>query len=263
MRRFALLTLSSALLSSFAIAAPTTDSSNNFTNAQKSEIQNIVHDYLIKNPEVLIEASRILQQRERTRMTEKAQKAIPRLAKKLFSAPENQIGGNPNGNTTIVEFFDYQCGYCKQVAPMLKQMVEKDKNIRVIYKNFPIFGPNSELAAKAVMAAAQQNKYLELHEALITLDKPLDEQVIFDTAKSVGLDIDKLKKDINASEINAQLEENQQLAEQLGLVGTPAFIVASYPVTKQMKYFFVPGLPNQNILQNLIDATRGKKLPTA
>lgn len=259
MRRFALLALGSLVLSSFAIAAPAPNDSN-FTAAQKSEIQNIVHDYLIKNPEVLVEASRILQQRERTRMTEKAQKAIPRLAKKLFTVPENQLAGNPKGNTTIVEFFDYQCGYCKQVAPMLKQMIEKDKNIRVIYKDFPIFGPTSEMAARAVIASAKQNKYIEMHDALIALDKPLDEKAIMDTAKSLNLNIDQLKKDMNTPEINVQLEENQQMADQLGLVGTPAFIVASYPVTRQMKYFFVPGLPNQTVLENLIEATRGKKL---
>lgn len=261
MRRTALIALSSLLLSSFSFAAPATDS--NFTSAQKSEIENIVHDYLIKNPEVLIEASRILQQRERTRMTEKAQKAIPRLAKKLFNTPDNQVAGNPDGNTTIVEFFDYQCGYCRQVAPLIKQMIEKDKNIRVVYKDFPIFGPSSEFAAKAVLASAKQNKYIEFHNALIAIDKPLDEKLVFNTAKSVGVDVDQLKKDMTAPEYNQQLEENQQLAEQLGLVGTPAFIVASYPITKQMKYFFVPGLPNKNILENLIQATRGKKLPAA
>lgn len=229
-----------------------------FTDPQKTAIEKIVHDYLIKNPEVLVEASRILQQRERSKMTDQAQKAIPGLARKLFNSPNSQVFGNPSGDVAIVEFFDYQCGYCRQMLPIMKSIVAKDPNVKLIYKEFPIFGESSIFAAKAALAARKQEKYEALHDALFKIQERLTDEMVLEAARSAGLDVEKLQRDMKAPDVLRQLDENIQLGNALGLIGTPAFIVAAYPVNKSTKYFFVPGAPSRASLLNMIESARKK-----
>jgi protein-disulfide isomerase len=236
------------------------NSDKEFNVTQKEAIQKIVHDYLVNNPQVLIEASQTLRKQEQSRMMEQAQKAIPDNSAKLFDAAGSHIVGNAAGDITLVEFYDFQCGYCRQTHPMIQQLIDSDKKLRVVYKELPIFGEQSEFAAKAVLAAREQNKYKELHKALFALDKPLTQEAILKAAKQVGLNINKLRKDMDAEKINRQLQENLELANALGLRGTPAFVVASYPVSKEMKYFFIPGVPNEGMLRNLIHDARTKTM---
>lgn len=228
-------------------------------DAQKKEIEKVVHDYLISNPEVLIEASQALQQKQQQNMQQQAKSAIQENAEPLFQGKFTTVG-NAKGNVTVVEFFDYQCIHCKKMAPTMESLVKKDSDLRVIYKEFPIFGKSSEFASRAALAAGMQGKYPAMHNALISTEKRLNNQVVLDAAKSIGLDMNKLNKDMDSKEVSDILDANRQLAEKLHLMGTPAFIVAATP-NGQLKAgtepSFIPGAASEESLQELIKKAAG------
>lgn len=237
-----------------AAALPTFVGAETMTNTQKTEIQKIVHDYLVSNPEVLIEASQALQQKQQQSMQQQAQTMIIKNADKLFTDKVTVVG-NPKGNVTLVEFFDYQCIHCKKMAPVISSLIKNNSNLRVVYKEFPIFGESSELASKAALAAAMQGKYLPMHEALIKIDKRLNAELINKAAESIGLDMTKFKADMASKEVTDLLEANRLLAEKLHLMGTPAFIVAATPngqFKADSKPAFIPGAASEETLKGLI-----------
>jgi protein-disulfide isomerase len=242
-----ILALASFSVASFASEAP-------MSQEQKKQIEQVVHEYLIQNPEVLVEVSQVLQKKQQQSMVEEAKTAISANATQLFKG-ELTITGNPKGNVTMVEFFDYQCGHCKEMKSVIDDLLKNDKNLRVLYKEFPIFGKTSEFASRAALAAAKQGKYDALHQALLKTDKRLDEATVLAAAKSVNLDIEKLKKDMDSKEITDILAENRVLAEKLRLMGTPAFIIAATP-NGQFKVgstpMFVPGAATVESLRDMI-----------
>ena len=168
-----------------------------FNPAQKTEIGNIIHKYLLDNPQVLIEVSQALQQQERQAQLDQAQKAISENAKQL-SNTHSPVAGNEKGNVTLVEFFDYQCGHCKTMGPVISNLINSDPQLRVVFKEFPIFGATSEFAAKAALAAKNQEKYLPFHEALLQEKAALSNEKVLEIAKNVGLDVERLQKDLNS-----------------------------------------------------------------
>lgn len=224
-----------------------------FNPAQTKEIEQIVHDYLVKNPQVLIEASQALQQQQMAQMQKTASKAITANIKDLFNNPASPVIGNPNGDVTVVEFMDYQCPHCKEMSPVLDTLVKGDSNLRVVFKELPIFGPTSEFAAKAALASQKQGKYAAFHVALMKDQNPLAKDEVLKIAKEVGLDIDKLSKDVSDPVIDQQLKDNYKLAQQLGLVGTPAFVIANRQGTNTA---FIPGSTSQQGLQQAIAQVR-------
>ncbi|MGC1182692.1 DsbA family protein [Legionella sp.] len=229
------------------------------SDAQKKEVQQVIHNYLVTNPEVLLEASQSLQQKQQQNMQQQAQSAIKENADQLFN-DKITVAGNPKGNVTIVEFFDYQCVHCKKMSPIINSLIEKDSDLRVVYKEFPIFGKSSELASKAVLAAGMQGKYKAMHMALIGVDKRLNDKIIMDSAKSLGLDMKKFKKDMDSKEVTEVLEANRALAEKLHLMGTPAFIIASTPNGRfkvGTEPSFIPGAASKEALQELIKKAAG------
>lgn len=224
------------------------------TDAQKKDIQKVIHDYLVSNPEVLLEASQALQQKQQQTMQQQAQSAIQEQAANIFN-DKFTVLGNPKGNVTLVEFFDYQCIHCKKMAPVIADLIAKNNNLRVIYKEFPIFGKSSDTASKVAIAAAMQGKYVALHDALLKADKRLTDESVMDAAKSVGIDMAKLKTDMDSKEVMAVLDANRALAEKLHLMGTPAFIVASTPggeFKAGSETFFIPGAATLESLQEMI-----------
>ena len=224
------------------------------TDAQKKAIEKVVHDYLVNNPEVLIEASQALQQKQQQTMQQQAQAAIKDNASQLFN-DSMAVAGNPKGNVTLVEFSDYQCIHCKKMASVLSDLVKKDNNLRIVYKEFPIFGKSSELASRAALAAGMQGKYQAMHDALLKQEKRLNEELILSTAKSLGLNMAKLKTDMNSKAVTDALNANRELAEKLRLMGTPAFIVAATPAGKFKEGSapsFIPGAAGEEALQELI-----------
>lgn len=247
--------LATAMTSPVAMAANSSSNSSDMMSAtQKKEVEKIIHDYLVNNPEVLLEASQALQQKQQQAMQQQAQSAIKDNAKALIS-DNLTVVGNPKGNVTLVEFFDYQCIHCKKMAPVISELIKKDNNLRVVYKEFPIFGKSSDTASRAALAAGMQGKYLEMHEALLKQNKRLNDQVIMDVAKTLGLDLTKLKTDMESKTVTDALDANRQLAEKLHLMGTPAFIILGTPggqVKEGNAPSFIPGAASEEALQDLI-----------
>lgn len=229
--------------------------SNTFDSKQRSAIEVIVHDYLVNNPEVLLEAVNALQGLQEETMLETVQEGIAQNAQALLN-DGSPVAGNLAGNVTLVEFFDYQCVYCKRMQPVVNNLIANDPNLRIVFKEFPVFGAESQYAAKAALAAQKQGKYFEFHQALMSDEQRLSEKRVLSIAKTVGIDVDQLQQDMQSPEIATALQDNQELASSLGLMGTPAFIIASYPITDDLKALFVPGQTSESNLQNLITQAR-------
>lgn len=211
-----------------------------FNPDQQKQIEKIVHDYLVKYPEVLVEASKELQKKQVTEETNKARSAITKNANALLNSPNSPAYGSKKPNAIIVEFLDYQCGHCKSMTPVLAGLIKSDDKVRIVIKELPIFGDTSKLASQAVIAAAAQNseKFVAFHEALLQTNEPLNEKNILELAKKTGLNVDKLKTDMASKKVNDQIEENFALARELGLRGTPAFIISN---TDGSKTDFIAG----------------------
>jgi protein-disulfide isomerase len=237
-------------------SAPTTNTPASFSPAQEAQIQNIVHQYLLSHPEILMQVAQKLQQKQIAETQQKSHQAIQNNIEAIFSTPSNPIAGNTKGNITLVYFFDYQCEHCKNLDPVITQAIQSEPNLRIIFKELPIFGAASEYAARAALAAQLQGKYLPFHNALMKADSPLSNDQIIQIAKSVGLDINKLKSDLNSTAITDQLKNNMKLAESLSLPGTPAIIIAPTPVGNAApdtkKIFLIPGSTTLSTIKQLI-----------
>lgn len=192
---------------------------------QKKEIEELVRDYLLKNPEILREMSENLQAKERMAEEQARTVALTENADSLFKLGTDPVAGNPKGDVTVIEFMDYNCGWCKKGLAEIASLVEADKNVRVVFKEFPIFGPNSEFAARAAIAATKQGKYWELHQALFKHDGPVTEEVVRQLAGEAGIDISKLEADMQDASVVNTIATTQALATALQINGTPAFIV--------------------------------------
>jgi protein-disulfide isomerase len=200
--------------------APTSPSS-----PDRAAIEKIVREYLLKNPEVLVEAMDELRRRQEVAASEASKQAIGAYRKDLLEDEATPVGGNVKGDVTLVEFFDYHCGYCKQVHEPMQTLMREDKNLRVVYKEMPILSPESRIAAAGALAARKQGKYVEMHNALMSARGKLTKDRVLAVAKEQKLDVAKLEKDMELPEIQAALNRNLQLAQQLGVDGTPAFII--------------------------------------
>lgn len=257
-------TLSSTIcLGAFAAADNTGASAPSIFNPdQVSQVKTIIHDYLVTNPQVLVEASESLQKQEMQQAEQKAQSAIAQNAPALFAEAASPVAGNPKGDVTVVEFFDYQCPHCKDASPMLEKLRGTDPNLRIVYKELPIFGSSSREASAAALAAQLQGpgNYLKLHAALMKAPNPLNKEKILQIAQSVGLDTTKLAKDMNSDAVKKQIEDNFKLAQALGLMGTPTFIVAKWTVdgtnNTAQGVGFAPGVVDANKLKLMIDQAR-------
>ena len=156
---------------------------------------------------------------------EQASQAVADHRREIFNDPSTPVGGNPQGNETIVEFFDYRCPYCKRVEPSVDAMLRQDPNLRLVYKEFPILGPVSVTAAYAALAAQRQGEYDAFHAAMMEAHGNITDDTVYRVAASLGLDIDKLKRDMASPEFAQQIRKNLKLADALGIRGTPAFVI--------------------------------------
>ena len=188
-------------------------------------IRQIVRDYLLENPEVLVEVQQALQARQDAAEAAQARQAIERHRDEIFSDPEAPVAGNPEGAITLVEFFDYRCGYCKRVKPTLETLLAENDDLRLVYKEFPILGPESAEAAQAALAARAQGLYEPFHWALLDVEGPLDFATIMEVARSVGLDDERLARDMEDPAITDVIARNYALADALGIRGTPGFVI--------------------------------------
>jgi protein-disulfide isomerase len=196
-----------------------------FNAQQKQEIEQIIRSYLLENPEILAEAQQAYELKQKAAEDQKRVVVLKAMTADVFKLPGDPVLGALNGDVTVVEFFDYNCGWCKRSISELAQLIEKDKNVRVVFKELPIFGEGSEYAARAALASVKQNKYWELHQALFAAEQQVTPEVVDATATAVGLNLEQLKRDMDDPAINENLVKNQNLAQSLLINGTPAFII--------------------------------------
>lgn len=191
----------------------------------RTDVEAIIEDYLIHNPEVVIRALEAWESLREEREAQQARQAIARLNDELHHDPDTPWGGDPDGEFVIVEFFDYRCGYCRLSAPGLFAVRDTVPGAKVIYKEFPILGEDSLRAAKAALAAREQGLYEAYHQVLMLEGEDFSEAGLMALAQSVGLDTGRLSADMNDPAIEAYLERTHQLAGAIGINGTPAFII--------------------------------------
>ena len=223
-------TLFGALLALLLLAPPASAQEQGMTPEQKTEIEKIVHDYLIAHPEVVKEAIQALQAKEEQSKADAQNQAVLENKDALYHDPASPVVGNAMGDVTVVEFFDYHCPYCKAVASPLKKLIEEDKGVRLVMKEFPILGPDSLLASKAALASVGQGKYWEFHQALMEHRGQFDMEVIKTIAAKVGLDPAKLEADMNSDKIKPMISANHDLAQSLSIGATPTFIIGDHVV---------------------------------
>ena len=217
-----------ALLALAVFGAPAA-SAQSFTDAQRGDIETIVKNYLIAHPEVLEEAMSELNKRQATAEAEKHEASITQNAEAIFNSPRGVTLGNKDGDVTFVEFFDYNCGYCKRAMSDMLDLLKSDPKLKVVLKEFPVLSQGSVEAAQVAVAARMQDptgkKYLDFHQKLLGGRGPADKARAMAAAKDAGFDTAKLEKDMASPEAKATIEENFKLAEAMGMNGTPSYVI--------------------------------------
>jgi protein-disulfide isomerase len=202
-----------------------------FSPAQRGEIETIIKDYLLKNPELLQEVIGELEKRQASAEADKHRTAVSQNAEKLFSSTRQVNLGNPQGDVTMVEFFDYNCGYCKRALTDMVDLMKADPKLKVVLKEFPVLGQGSVEAAQVATAVRMQDKtgkkYLEFHQKLLLGRGQADKVRALAVAKEVGMDMARIEKDIGSEEVRLSLEEAFKLAETIGLNGTPSYVIGN------------------------------------
>ena len=222
------------------------------TPEQSKQVEDVVRRVIKENPRLILDALEELRKAEQAAQKSKGLAALKAKAKDIQNDPNAPVAGNPQGDVTVVEFFDYRCPYCKAGHERLKQVVAKDGKVRLVLKEFPILGPESVFASRAALAAHRQDpkKYYGFHDALLSSKERITNDITLKIAGASGLDVERLKKDMAAPEISRMLEANADLAEELGINGTPAFIVGDN---------LAPGAVDAATLEKMIAEARAKK----
>ena len=228
-----------------AAAAPATRAEQP-ADLSVQQIEKIVREYLLREPEIIYQALEELQRRQAEAEAARQQAAIAENRSELLKDPASPVGGNPDGDVTLVEFFDYRCAYCRRVVSSMRALLDEDSDLRVVFKELPVLGPDSERAARAALASRRQGGYVPFHFALMAAED-LSLQGIRAAAEAVGLDPDRLEADMSAPEVNAAIQANYALANELGIEGTPAFVIGTQ---------LIPGAVDKARLEQLIREAR-------
>jgi protein-disulfide isomerase len=217
-----------------ALVAPAPASAQSFSEQQRSEIQKIIREYLLANPDVLEEVSAELNKRQAVAEAAKQVSAVKKHSDALFNSPRGVVVGNREGDVNFVEFFDYNCGYCKRAMNDMMDLMKADPKVRVVLKEFPVLGQSSVEAAQVGVAVRMQDpsgkKYLDFHQKLLNSRGQIDKAKAVSAAKESGLDMARLEKDMASPEVKATLEENFRMAEDIGLNGTPSYVIGQQVV---------------------------------
>ncbi|CAM4309391.1 DsbA family protein [Palleronia rufa] len=213
------------------------------------EIKQLALDAILERPEILMEAIQLLDQREAEAQQSSIARVLEDERELLEDDPNAPVMGNPEGDAVVVEFFDYNCPYCKRVAPDVEALIEGDDEVKVVYREWPILGEGSVFAARAALAAREQDLYAPFHWALMDLAGRATEDTVIKTAEEVGLDVERLRADMEAPEIDAHIETSMRLASALGFNGTPSFVIGDA---------LVPGLVPLERLQDLVEEARAE-----
>jgi protein-disulfide isomerase len=223
-----------ALLALALAAAPQAAPAQGFSDTQRGDIEKIVREYLIAHPEVLEEAMTELSKRQAAADAEKHEASVAKNSEAIFNSPRGVTLGNKDGDVTFVEFFDYNCGYCKRAMADMLDLMKTDPKLKVVLKEFPVLSQGSVEAAQVAVAVRMQDpsgkKYLDFHQKLLGGRGVADKARAMAAAKEAGLDMAKLEKDLASAEVKATLEENLKLAESLGMNGTPSYVIGKQVV---------------------------------
>lgn len=214
--------VSLALAGSSALAEPAGSLSD---PAWQEAVERVVEQYIRAHPEAIEQALQALEAKRQAEEQQRVKGVIAARRDELLKDPASPVGGNPTGEVTVVEFFDYRCGYCKRVAGVVTQLQKDDPRVRVVYKDFPILGETSELATKAALASRAQGRHQAFHDALLAAKVDLTRERILEIATEIGLDVKRLEADMENAQWSTIIERNRALARDLGITGTPAFVV--------------------------------------
>jgi protein-disulfide isomerase len=217
--------------------------------AERGKIEQIVRDYLLNNPEILREMMAKLQDKERADSVAERAGVFQEERDTIYNSPQQVVLGNPKGDVTLVEFFDYNCGYCRKALSDTEALLKSDPKLRLVLKEFPVLGEGSRDAARVAVAVHKQapGRYLEFHKALLSSEESADGAHAVEVAKSLGLDIDRIATDITDPKIDDPLRESHQLAAKLGIDGTPTYVIADE---------VVPGAVGLPAIQEIVAAVR-------
>ena len=213
----------------------------------EARIKELVFEAIRENPEIIMEAVAILQQRDDEAQAVATQSVLRDQRDALHNDPNAPVLGNPDGDVTVTEFFDYNCPYCKRAMVEVQALLEADANVRLVYREWPILGEGSVFASRAALAARAQGKYEEFHWALMGSKGRVVEATVLRIAKDIGLDIERLKADMQSPEVEQHIAASMQLAQALGFNGTPSFVIGDA---------LVPGFVDQVQLQEFVDENR-------
>jgi protein-disulfide isomerase len=222
-------------LFAFALGAtPLAASAQSFSDAQKGDIEVIVKNYLVSHPEVLEEAMNELNKRQAAEEAQKHEASVSQNSSTIFNSPRGVVLGNKDGDVTFVEFFDYNCGYCKRAMADMMDLMKTDPKLKVVLKEFPVLSPGSVEAAQVAVAVRMQDpggkKYLDFHQKLLGGRGPADKAHAMAAAKDAGLDMARIEKDMASPEVKATIDENFKLAEAMGMNGTPSYVIGKQVV---------------------------------
>jgi len=248
-RRYLAFLLATTLLFAAPASAPT--QADPLSADQRGEIEAIIKNYITQHPEVVQDALAELDKRQQAAEAEKHRRVVKENNATLFSSPHQVVLGNPQGNVTMVEFFDYNCGYCKRALPDMLGLLKADPNLKFVLKEFPVLGEGSVDAAHVAVAVRMQDstgkKYIEFHQKLLGGRGPVDKMRALAVAKEVGLDMARIERDMSSDEVKTTIDENMKLADALGVNGTPSYVVGNEVVM---------GAVGLDALREKIDAER-------
>ncbi|MDQ7071631.1 MAG: DsbA family protein [Rhodobacterales bacterium] len=237
-------TTSKIILAATLLALPYTVTAQELSEAR---IKELVYEAILENPDIIMDAVAIIQQREEVEQAASIQSVLTDQRVLLESDPNAPVLGNPDGDVTVIEFFDYNCPFCKRVMPEVQALLEADPDVRLVYREWPILGEGSVYATRAALASREQGKYEEFHWALMGAKGRLEEASVLKIAKDVGLDIGQLIADMQSDEVNEHIETSMRLAQFLGFNGTPSFVIGD---------MLLPGFIEQDELQQSVDKDR-------
>ena len=231
-----------------AVAALSLTSPISAQDMSKDEVKKLALEAILENPEIIMQAIDILRAQENEDKANAQRQAYVDNKELLQNDPNAPVLGNPDGDVTIVEFFDYNCGYCKRAMVAMQAVLEKDKNLRVVLREFPILSEASVFASRAALASRAQGKYEEFHWALMSA-QTADEAAILTIAEQIGLDVAKLQADMDAPEVIEHIQTSRDVANALQFTGTPSFIIGDE---------IVGGFIPQDVMEEVIaDARKG------
>jgi protein-disulfide isomerase len=216
----------------------------------RQDVEKIVEEFIMKNPEKILTA---VDEYQRKSMQERQTSALAENKDMLFNDKDAPFAGNPDGDVTIVVFFDYNCGYCKKAFPEMDAILKEDKNVKLILKDLPILGPTSETAARWALAAHRQGKYYAYHAQLMQHQGPIDDAVLETLAKAAGVETIRQKIDMKKPGIMVEIEKNRLLANTMGINGTPGFVIGDE---------IIPGMVPKAMIMEKIEAIRAKAKKT-